>query len=155
MKRKVPLVTVILLVIIVGAAGYGLVTAHASNAAPSTSSDLSQPTVLHVTRTSGVPINLPPLDRTVRDAAAVQRLYSAAYKLPTIPANAVFNCPMSRGIVYHLQFMRGTTPLQAMDLQADGCPFLQIGKSVRQTTPTFISLLAKTLGIPSLIPANT
>ena len=112
----------------------------------------SRPTALHVTRPA---VNgYPSLDRTLQDTRAVQRLYSAAYALPVPPPGRT-NCPLDNGIIYYLTFLRSTTPLQQMTLQASGCQFLRLNQNmggVRSTNEAFLSLFLKTVGIPSLVP---
>jgi hypothetical protein len=108
---------------------------------------------LHVTRTSPRP-GIPPLDKTVTDEAAVQRLYDAAMALPNAQAGT-YNCPADNGPYYHLSFQRQQTEVQQMDLDASGCRFLRVGpersaQTVHQTDDAFRALLAQTLGIPSL-----
>ncbi len=105
---------------------------------------------LHVIRTSGQATE-PPLDKVVSDSTEVQRLYDAALALPLAPAG-VYNCPADKGIIYRLTFLRGTTTVQTMDLNAAGCQFLSIGQAreVHQSNDAFRSLLAQTLGISSL-----
>jgi hypothetical protein len=110
------------------------------------------PTVLHVVRTNGFLKQLAPFDRTVRDVAAVQRLYTAAYALPPA-APGVVHCPNDLGVVYHLYFLHDTTLIQEMDLDATGCQFLHISKTdVRNTDPAFRTLVARTIGVGSLLP---
>ena len=96
----------------------------------------------------------PAFSTTVTNAAAIQQLYQAAYALPgLLPGNV--NCPAGFGLVYHLTFLYHTSVVQVMNLEADGCQNLHIGQSnVRRTTLTFLLLAAKTIGVPSLIPAN-
>lgn len=105
---------------------------------------------MHVTRPA---VNgYPSPDRTVQDAQAVQRLYSAAYALP-VPSPGRVNCPLDNGMTYYLTFLRGTTPLQQMTLRATGCQELRLDRDgVRWTTEAFRSLFLKTVGIPSLVP---
>lgn len=115
----------------------------------------SQPTVLHVVR----PVlagfqQVPPLDRTVRDATAVQRLYVAALALPR-PSQYPVPCPNDFGLVYHVTFLVGTNPLQQIDVQPLGCHWVYMSPTdVRRADQSFLTLLAHTIGLPSLIPAG-
>ncbi|MDQ2905729.1 MAG: hypothetical protein M3Y81_19560 [Chloroflexota bacterium] len=114
----------------------------------------SGPSALHVVRTSSnrYAKHLTSFDRTVTDATTVQQLYTAAYALPA--AKGVYNCPKDLGLVYHLTFLRNSTSIQQMDLQATYCQFLEIGnKDARETDVHFITLFTKTIGLPSLIPS--
>jgi hypothetical protein len=106
---------------------------------------------LRVTRSTPLNPSAAGFDKTVSDSVAVQRLYDAAIALPPAP-NGVYNCPASRGVVYHLAFHEVAAPMQHMDLEADGCQFLSIGQSQEQhlTNPDFLSLFTQTIGIASL-----
>lgn len=113
------------------------------------------PTALHVTRPALPAYHFDPLDVTIRDTAAVERLYQAAYALPTPPSGTV-NCPNDIGLVYHLNFLQNTiSSVQQMNLNATGCQYLLIGQDsndVRRTNQSFLDLFTKTVGIPSLVP---
>lgn len=111
------------------------------------------PNVLRVTRTDPIPgHHFAPLNMVISDAAQVQDLYNAAYALKKIPPGAVFHCPIDIGLEYHLVFLRGTTPVQHMDLDATGCKFLKIApQDGRFTTPAFQALLARMLKLSSLL----
>lgn len=144
MKRQHILATPVLLFLLVlvgcGSASTGSGASH-------------QPTALHVTRTSNLAmVQSVPFDRTIQDSATVQQLYDAALALPV--ANGVYNCPIDRGVAYHLQFLQGTAPLQQMDLDATGCRFLHItGQAdARVTNDAFIALFTTTVGVKSLFP---
>jgi hypothetical protein len=115
-----------------------------------------QPTVLHVIRPSlvGSRQQVTPLDRTVRDATTVQQLYVAALALPR-PSRYPLPCPNDFGLVYHLTFLDGTSQLQQIDVQPLGCHWVYLSQTdVRQADQGFLALLAKAIGLPSLIPAG-
>lgn len=117
-----------------------------------------EPTLLHVVRPGLVGYHqqqVAPFDRTVRDAAAVQRLYTAALALPR-PSHPPVPCTYDWGLVYHLTFLEGTSQLQQMDVQPLNCNHLvNLSQTdVRQTDQSFLTLLANTIGLPSLIPAG-
>src|SRR6266851_2159906 len=79
----------------------------------------SGPTVLHVTRTDpSATNNIGPLDKTVTDAATVQNLYMTALKLPAYATGATISqsCLNDTGVIYHLDFLQGTTEVQRMNL---------------------------------------
>ncbi len=127
-----------------------VLTASDANAA---GGSLAHPTRLHATRTILPFYHLAPLDVTVQDAAAVQRLYQAAFQLERVPHGAIFHCPVDFGLVYTLDFFEGAREVQQMRLSATGCRFLVMGSGdTRFTTEDFLALVARTLGIPSLIP---
>lgn len=117
----------------------------------------TQPTVLHAVRPSLVGSHqqvVPPLDRTVSDAAAVQRLYAAALALVR-PSQYPAPCPADFGLVYHVTFLAGTSQLQQMDVYPLGCHWVYLSQAdVRQADQAFLTLLAHTMGLPSLIPAG-
>jgi len=109
------------------------------------------PTTLHITRPA---INgFPPFDRVSHDASALQQLYRMAYTLPA--PSAKVNCPMQDALVYHLVFLRGTTIVKEMTLQATGCQFLNFDQETRMTNPVFIRLFLHLAGISSLVPPRT
>jgi hypothetical protein len=115
-----------------------------------------QPTVLHVVRPSlvGYHQQMAPLDRTVKDATAVQQLYVAAQALPR-PSQYPLPCTNDFGLVYHVTFLAGTSPLQQLDVQPLGCHWVYLSQTdVRRADQSFLTLLAKTIGLPSLIPAG-
>jgi len=121
----------------------------------STASITLKPTVLHALRPERKDFNISALDHTVQDAAVVQRLFAAAYKLPTPPSGRM-SCPNDIGLVYQLDFLHDRTLLQHMSLQATGCGFLLLNKNdVRVSDYAFQVLLSKTIGIPSLVPGQS
>lgn len=126
-----------------------------NDSSPSSTSTTLKPTVLQVLRPTLKDYGIPSLDRTVRDATAVQRLYAAAYKLPAPPSGRI-NCPLDIGLVYQLDFLHDKTSLQKMTLQATGCQFLFLDKhDVRASDYAFQLLFSKTIGVPSLVPGQS
>ena len=117
----------------------------------------SQPTVLHVVRPSLVghqQQQVAPFDRTMSDAAAVQRLYTAALALPR-PSQYPLPCPDDLGLIYHVTFLEGASQLQQMDVQPLGCHWVYLSQTdVRRADQNFLALLAKTSRLPSLIPVG-
>ncbi len=116
-----------------------------------------QPTALHVLRpASSFPIYgkpFPRLERTINDASTVQQLYAAALALPVV-APGTYHCPIDFGVVYKLDFLAGSALIQHMDVQASGCRWLHLSSTDnRWTNDAFNRLLAKTIGIPSLLPS--
>jgi hypothetical protein len=122
--------------------------------ADATEASIATPTRLHATRPA-TDFSPTPLDVTTRDEAAVQRLYQAAYKLTPVPPGEVLFCPAQRSLNYTLDFFQGEVEVQQMHLNPTGCHILTIGSrggDHRFTTPDFIALVARTIGIPLLIP---
>lgn len=120
-----------------GAAG----NAHAANL----------PTALHVTLPpSPYATSLyHPINKTISDAAAVQRLYAAALALPATPKTGTVMCPNEiPGLTYHLVFLDGNRVLRTADLDATGCQWLSFGlHDIRTTTPAFLALFQRTLAM--------
>ena len=117
------------------------------------SSSTVQLTSLHVVRPATLN-NVPRFERTIRDTGTIQRLFNAAYTLPDAP-NGIRSCPADLGIVYHLSFLHGTTLLQEMTLSPTGCTGLPIGRNtsdIRSAPYDFQQLVAKTIGLASLVP---
>ncbi len=119
-----------------------------------------QPTALHVLRpASSSPIYgkgkpFPRLERTFNDTSAVQQLYAAALALPVVAQGKTYSCPIDFGVVYQLDFLAGSDLLQHMDVQASGCQWVHLSSTdARWTNDAFNRLLAKTIGIPSLLPS--
>ncbi|GCE21873.1 hypothetical protein KDK_56730 [Dictyobacter kobayashii] len=117
-----------------------------------------EPTVLLVSR----PIDpykpaLPPFEKRITDAAAVQRLYDTSMALPGISPFASYNCGSDNGEVYKLTFLNGTTIIKTMELQVSGCEWLLIDtdnlfhpQDVRQPLlgkTDFFALFSRTTGI--------
>jgi hypothetical protein len=147
------LVTALLLVLVAALAAGGQLSASAGTSTPPCATNVSAgslPTALHVERTSYLP-QFPTREYRVRDVAAVQRLYAAACALPVLAPNNATSCPSGFGLVYQLTFLGTSTPVRSMELH-DGCWRLTIGSEVHATNPSFLSLVARTLRIPSLVP---
>jgi hypothetical protein len=112
------------------------------------------PTVLHVTRTDpSVTNNLGPLDRTVTDVQTVQNLYHTALALPTYAVGSSISqsCLNDLGVIYHLDFLRGTTEVQRMNLDPGNCKILYLSQTdLRQASDAFLNLLKQALQLNSL-----
>ena len=136
-QRFILLLTILLLVV-----GCGAIDTKA--AAP-------QPTTMEVTRSSVIAQNhLPPFSRTITDAGAVQRLYTAAQNLPKTRVQR-WMCPLPSTIVYHVQFLEGKTVLQQWNMDAIGCAVVMLHKGdLRRVNSAFVSLFAKTIGLTKL-----
>ena len=109
----------------------------------------AQPTTLLVTRSSASPANnFPPLNREVKDAKAVQKLYNAINALPKTTIGIRY-CPIDAGLIYHIHFSSGTTLIEQVDMDTGGCQWIRLSKqNVRQPTQAFLLLFASTIGIP-------
>ena len=112
----------------------------------------AKPMSLHVTRISLFPENgFAPFQETVKDAAMVQQLYTAALALPvTSPRVVNRTCLNDGGLLYHLVFQPSTLVSSQMELDPAGCQLLKIGEKktdVRQMDQTFLSLFEKTIKV--------
>jgi hypothetical protein len=112
------------------------------------------PTVLHVTRTDpSVTNNLGPLDRTVTDVQTVQHLYHAALALPAYAVGSSISqsCLNDLGVIYHLDFLQGTTEVQRMNLDPGTCKILYLSQTdLRQASDAFLNLFKQALQLSSL-----
>lgn len=112
------------------------------------------PTALHVTLPPvpspyATPLSLyHPIDKTISDAAAVQRLYAEAIALPaTQPGTEMCQAEIP-GLIYHLVFLNGSRVLRTADLDATGCLHLRFGPhDLRTTNPSFLTLFQQTLAM--------
>jgi|GEM_PF-2032823 len=117
------------------------------------------PDTLTVTRVTLRSAHIAPFSSTTHDAAVVQKLYKAAYALPT-PLPDQNDCQSSSSLEYDLTFLQRSLVVQKMYLTPTGCPRLNIGTDVmgipdmRVATTAFQSLLAQALGLPSLVPTS-
>lgn len=108
------------------------------------------PTVLYATRSS--PLRpLPPVNITITDKQAVQKLYQAAYQLPQV-SGGTRNCLDDDGIVYHLTFSQDATTNDSMDVEASGCLVLTTSQGPLQENYAFLSLVEQTIHISPLVP---
>lgn len=136
------------------------VASSATNTQPTTGSDATPspaagaPTILHVTRTDpSATNNIGPLDRTVTDAATVQKLYTMAQQLPLYPTGTSIsqNCLNDMGVIYHLDFRQVSTEVQRMNLDPGNCKILYLSQTdLRQASDAFLSLLKQALQVNSL-----
>ena len=122
--------------------------------AGSGSADTPKFTALHATRTIRPQFHLDPFDVTVRDMQTIQRLYEAALALPAVEPGATYFCPLSIGLVYHLDFLAHDFPVLKMSLEATGCRFLSIGQDDTRIAndPAFFDEVAQLVGLPTLVP---
>jgi hypothetical protein len=125
-----------------------------SNTAGGTPSAPGGPTVLHVTRTDpSATNNIGPLDKTVTDVQAVRELYQMAQDQLAYPTGSSIsqNCLNDLGVVYHLDFLAGTTEVQRMNLDPGQCKILFLSQTdIRQASDAFLHLLQQTLRLNSL-----
>lgn len=127
---------------------------NSNTSSGSTQVPANGPTVLHVTRsdpsTTG---SLGPLDKTVKDAATVQRLYQSALALPKYATEASIsqNCLNDLGVIYHLDFLQGSGEVQRMNLDPGNCKILYFSQTdLRQVDDAFLNLLKQALQVNSL-----
>lgn len=79
-------------------------------------------TSVHVLRSGENPLHhIPPLDRTVSDAAKVQHLYNVLHALPLFPRDKIMHCPADFGVLYHLTFYRDGTEVSWATVNPYGC----------------------------------
>lgn len=153
-SRRRLIIALVLSLVLVGVGGVSIVMAHAdgflipcgySRVAPRA----MQPTVLHVTRSTVLAWGRLPVNRCVRDAAAVQRLQTEAYTSP--PASPRLCLNASRPSTYELDFIAGDTLVQHMSLKSMGCLTLVIdGDPVgvgRVPSSEFMLLFSQMVGI--------
>lgn len=117
-------------------------------ASASATSGTSHPMPDRVQVTRAWQINqFPPLDQTIADPAATQRLYQAVTSLP--PYHAQISCPKDVGLKYLLDFSHDGTPVAKVLVYASGCAYVQIPSETSKRAPTddFWTLLAQTLDI--------
>lgn len=109
------------------------------------------PTILEVTRSSTMPRNhLPPFSRTITDASAIQKLYTAAQNLPKAGVHN-WMCPLGSTVIYHVRFLESKRVLQQWNMDAIGCYAIVLHKGdLRQPDSAFVSLFAKTVGLTKL-----
>lgn len=126
-------------------------TTDAPSVTPTASGD---PTVLHVTRTDpSATNNIGPLDKTITDSATVQDLFSMAKKSPAYPTGTSISesCLNDLGVIYHLDFLQGTTEVQRMNLDPGNCKVLYLSQTdLRQASDTFLNRLKEALQVTSL-----
>lgn len=79
-------------------------------------------TSLHVLRSGDNPLHhIPPLDRTVSDAAKVQHLYNVLHALPPFPRDQIMHCPADFGVLYHLTFYHDGAEVSWATVNPYGC----------------------------------
>lgn len=126
----------------------------ASGGGTSAPAPTNGPTVLHVTRTDPSPTdNLGPLDKTVTSVQTVQNLYRMALALPAYPVEMGISqsCLNDTGVIYHLDFLRGDTEVQRMNLDPGNCRVLYLSQSdLRRASDTFLNILKQALQLSSL-----
>ena len=158
MKRSCWLFALLLCLLLAACGGSSSATPAISNTnstgGATTPVPANGPTVLHVTRTDpSVTNNLGPLDRTVTDVQTVQNLYHTALALPThaVGSSISQSCLNDLGVIYHLDFLRGTTEVQRMNLDPGNCKILYLSKTdLRQASDAFLNLLKQALQLNSL-----
>jgi hypothetical protein len=125
-----------------------------SGPAGTTPASDSSPTILRVTRTDpSVTNNIGPLNKAVTSASTVQSLYSMALKLPVYPTGTSISqsCLNDLGVIYHLDFLQGTTDVQRMNLDPGNCKILYFSQTdLRQASDSFLNLLKQAIQVHSL-----
>jgi hypothetical protein len=158
MKRSCWLFALLLCLLLAACGGSSSATPAVSNTnstgGATTPVPATGPTVLHVTRTDpSVTNNLGPLDRTVTDVQMVQNLYHTALALPAYAVGSSISqsCLNDLGVIYHLDFLQGTTEVQRMNLDPGNCKILYLSQTdLRQASDAFLNLLKQALQLNSL-----
>jgi hypothetical protein len=111
-------------------------------------------TSLQVTRSENLSgYNVAPIEITVNNTTAVQKLYAAAMALPTPQPGAIYHCFADIGLMYHLSFRCNMFTFKHMDLEVTGCEWLHLNQTtVRRANSSFFTLVSQTIGILCLIP---
>lgn len=127
---------------------------NSNSSSGSTPASATGPTVLHVTRSDPSPNgSLGPLDKTVTDAATVRNLYQSALALPKYATGASISqsCLNDLGVIYHLNFLQGSSQIQLMNLDPGNCKILYLSQTdLRQVNDAFLTLLKQALQVNSL-----
>lgn len=159
MKRSFWLFSLLLFLLLAACGGSSSPTPAVPNSNPTgggatTPAPANGPTVLRVTRTDPSPANnLGPFDRTVTDVQTVQKLYHTALTLPTYAVGSSISqsCLNDLGVIYHLDFLQGTTEVQRMNLDPGNCKILYLSRTdLRQASDVFLNLLKQALQLNSL-----
>jgi hypothetical protein len=112
------------------------------------------PTSLHVTRTDlSATDSLGPLDVTVTDVQTVQKLYTAAEALPAYPSQDTISesCLTEQSVVYHLDFLKGSTEVQHINLDPGSCLVLYFSQTdLRQLNQAYLNLFKQAIQVNSL-----
>lgn len=89
----------------------------------------------------------------VADASRVQDLYQSALALPAYEVGSSISqsCLNDTGVIYHLDFLRGTAEVQRMNLDPGSCKILYLSRTdLRQASDAFLALLQQALQLASL-----
>jgi len=121
---------------------------------PSSSTNAVEPSSLHVTRTDlSATDSLGPLDVTVTDVATVQKLYTEAEALPVYPSQDTISesCLTEQNVVYHLDFLKGSTEVQHINLDPGSCQILYFSQTdLRQLNQSYLTLFKQAIQVNSL-----
>jgi hypothetical protein len=89
----------------------------------------------------------------VSDAPTVQKLYHEALTLPAYAVGSSIsqNCLNDLGVIYHLDFLQGSTEVQKMNLDPGPCKILYVSSTdLRQASDAFLNQLKQALQVNSL-----
>jgi hypothetical protein len=157
MKRTFLVLSLLLCLFLAACGGPPAPTPAIPNSNPTsgtTSTATSSALILHVTRTDPSPTDtLGPLDKTVTDPQTVQNLYHTARSLPAYPVGASISqsCLNDTGVIYHLDFLQGSTEVQHMNLDPGNCKILFLSQTdLRQVSNSFLTMLQQALQLHSL-----
>ena len=157
MKRSFIFVSLLFCLFLSACGGSSASTTAGSNAnaaSGTTPASTNTSLVLHVTRTDPSPTdNLGPLDKTVTDTQTVENLYHAAFALPAYAVGSSISqsCLSDTGVIYHLDFLQGSTEVQKMNLDPGDCKILYLSQTdLRQVSDAFLTQLKQAIGVNSL-----
>lgn len=157
MKRALLLLSLLLCVLLAACGNQPRPTPalpNSNTSSGSTPAPANGPTVLHVTRSDpSATGNLGPLNKTITDAATVSTLYQSALALPKYATEASIsqNCLNDLGVIYHLDFLQGSTEIQRMNLDPGNYKILYFSQTdLRQVNDAFLNQLKQALQVKSL-----
>lgn len=157
MKRTFLVLSLLLGLFLAACGGSPAPTPAIPNSNPTsgpTSTTTGNALILHVTRTDPSPTAaLGPIDKTVTDPQTVQNLYHTALALPAYPVGASISqsCLNDMGVIYHLDFLQGSTEVQHMNLDPGNCKILFLSQTdLRQVSDAFLTMLQQALQLNSL-----
>lgn len=129
-------------------------TSSSNSSSSNTSTSANEPTMLHITRTDLAATNsLGPLDKMITDVATVQKLYQMGLALPAYATqNSISqSCMNDYGLIYHLEFLRGSTEVQLMNLDPSSCQVLYVSQTdLRQVNSAFLTYFKQAVQVSSL-----
>lgn len=129
-------------------------SATACGVSSSSAAGQSGAPALHVTLVGPPPAHTLLLDKDVRDATAVRRLYDAALALPP-PKPGIYHCPAWDGSIYHLALSGIQGQVRTMEFNAGNCPVIHLVETDKRgwMDQAFLDLFKQTIGVSHLYPS--